>query len=59
MTHEAATFVDDFVEKIDDKTWEFVNTWKEKYINKDPIVLEDLQWFNPEKIGWSDDRWRP
>ena len=39
-----APIVDNFVEKIDDKTWEFVNTWKEKYSNKDPI--QDLQWFN-------------
>jgi hypothetical protein len=47
------------VEKIEDKTWEFINTWKEKYSNLDPIVLQDLQWYNPEKVGWSDDRWRP
>ena len=59
LTHEAATFVDEYVEKIDNQTWEFIDSWKEKYSNKDPIILQDLQWFNPEKIGWSDDRWRP
>ena len=59
LTHEAAQFVDKHVEKIEDKTWEFINTWKEKYSNLDPIVLQDLQWYNPEKVGWSDDRWRP
>ena len=48
-----------YVEKIEDPTWEFINSWKEKYSKQDPIVLQDLQWFNPEKIGWSDDRWRP
>tara|TARA_B100000900_G_scaffold412808_1_gene435338 strand:- start:740 stop:1600 length:861 start_codon:yes stop_codon:yes gene_type:complete len=59
LTHEAAEFVDNNVEKLNDTTWEWVEEWKAKYIDKDPIVLEDLQWFNPEKIGWSDDRWRP
>ena len=32
---------------------------KQKLINNDPIYLEDLQWVNPDKVGWSDDRWRP
>jgi hypothetical protein len=59
LTHEAAEFVDTHVIKLEEATWDWVFEWKEKYIDKDPIVLEDLQWFNPEKIGWSDDRWRP
>jgi len=59
LTHEAADFVDTHVEKLENSTWEWVLEWKQKYIDKEPIVLEDLQWFNPEKIGWSDDRWRP
>lgn len=59
LTHEAAEFVDTHVMKLEESTWDFVNEWKQQYIDKDPIVLEDLQWFNPEKIGWSDDRWRP
>ena len=33
--------------------------YKQKLINNDPIYLEDLQWVNPNKVGWSDDRWRP
>ena len=56
---EAATFVHEYVEKIDNQTWEFIDSWKEKYSNKDPIILQDLQWSQSEKIGWSDDRWRP
>ena len=59
LTHEAAEFVDTYVEKLEQGTWDFVNEWKEQCIDKDPIVLENLKWFNPEKIGWSDDRWRP
>ena len=59
LTHEAAEFVDTHVMKLEESTWDFVNEWKSQYVNKDPIVLEDLKWFNPEKIGWSDDRWRP
>lgn len=59
LTHEAADYIETHIETLTPETKEFVNTWKQKYIDKDPIVLEDLQWFNPEKIGWSDDRWRP
>ena len=59
LTHEAAEFVDTHVIKLEESTWDWVNDWKAEYIDKDPIVLEDLRWFNPEKIGWSDDRWRP
>ena len=40
-------------------TKEFVDFWKQQYIDKDLIYLEDLKWFNSDKIGWSDDRWRP
>jgi len=59
LTHEAGDFVETYVEKLDDQTKEFVSTWKEKLTNTDLIYLEDLQWFNSDKVGWSDDRWRP
>lgn len=59
LTHEAAEFVETYIEKLTPETKDFVETWKQKYSESDPIILEDLQWFNPEKIGWSDDRWRP
>ena len=32
---------------------------KTKLLEKDPIILGELQWFNKAKLGWSDDRWRP
>ena len=59
LTHEAADFINKYVEKLSPKTEDFVAYWKEQLTNKDPIYLEDLKWFNSEKIGWSDDRWRP
>ena len=59
LTHEAAEFVETHIEKLDPATKEFVEHWKSQYIDKDPIILQDLKWFNSEKIGWSDDRWRP
>ena len=58
LTHEAADFINKYVEKLSPKTEDFVAYWKEQLTNKDPIYLEDLKWFNSEKIGWSDDRWR-
>ena len=59
LTHEAAKFIETYIEKLDLTTREFVDSWKQKLINNDPIYLEDLQWVNPDKVGWSDDRWRP
>ena len=55
---KAATFVHEYVEKIDNQTWEFIDSWKEKYSNKDPTHYR-IYSGPPEKIGWSDDRWRP
>tara|TARA_A200000159_G_scaffold160791_1_gene181519 strand:- start:3098 stop:3961 length:864 start_codon:yes stop_codon:yes gene_type:complete len=59
LTHEAADFINEYIEKLSPETEDFVADWKEQLTNKDPIYLEDLKWFNSEKIGWSDDRWRP
>jgi len=59
LTHEAASFVEQYIEPLNDETKQFVDSWHDQYRDKDPIVLEELQWFNPDKIGWSDDRWRP
>lgn len=59
LTHEAAEFIETHIEKLLPETKDFVEHWKQQYIDKDPIYLEDLKWFNPDKIGWSDDRWRP
>tara|TARA_Y200000002_G_scaffold152497_1_gene126044 strand:+ start:1380 stop:2189 length:810 start_codon:yes stop_codon:yes gene_type:complete len=58
LTHEAAKFVDEHVEQLNDQTIDFVEEWKEK-LNKDTIRLYELDWFNKDKCGWSDDRWRP
>ena len=58
FTHEAAEFVEKHVEKLTQETKEFVEVWKEQLVDKHPY-LEDPKWFNKEKIGWSDDRWRP
>lgn len=59
LTHEAAGFIETYIEDLDSETKDFVETWKNKLIDNDPIYLEDLQWFNSDKVGWSDDRWRP
>ena len=59
FTHEAAEFVETHVEKLNTETKEFVEIWKEQLIDKQPLYHEDLKWFNSDKIGWSDDRWRP
>ncbi len=59
LTHEAAQFVEEHVEPLSTETKQFVNEWKEKLTSNDPIILEDLQWHNKDKIGWSDDQWRP
>ena len=59
LTHEAAKFVEEHVEPLSTETKQFVNEWKEKLTSNDPIILEDLQWHNKDKIGWSDDQWRP
>ena len=59
LTHEAADFVDNNICKLSDKTKSFVEEWKTQLLEKDPIILEELKWFNKEKLGWSDDRWRP
>ena len=59
LTHEAANFVENNICKLSDKTKTFVEEWKTQLLEKDPIILEELKWFNKEKLGWSDDRWRP
>ena len=58
LTHEAAKFVDEHVEQLNDQTIDFVEEWKEK-LSKHTILLYELNWFNKVKCGWSDDRWRP
>ncbi len=58
LTHEAATFIENNIEKLDNDTLEFVDKWK-TILDKDKILLYELDWFNKEKYGWSDDRWRP
>ena len=58
LTHEAADFVNNHVEKLDQQTTEFVEQWREK-LNQDTILLYELDWFNKDKHGWSDDGWRP
>ena len=45
--------------KLSNETKEFVEQWKEQLLEKDPIILGELKWFNKAKLGWSDDRWRP
>lgn len=59
LTHEAAEFVETYIEKLTPETKQFVADWKEQLTNKDPIYLDECKWFNQDKIGWSDDRWRP
>ena len=59
LTHEAAEFVETYVETLLPETKEFVEDWKEKLTNKNPIYLDQCKWFNSDKVGWSDDRWRP
>ncbi len=60
LTHEAATFVDEHVEQLNDQTIDFVEEWKEK-LSKDTILQYELDWLqqSQKKCGWSDDRWRP
>jgi hypothetical protein len=59
LTHEAANFIQEHVCKLNNKTLEFVETWKQTLTATDDILLYDLDWFNKEQVGWSDDRWRP
>jgi hypothetical protein len=59
LTHEAANFIQEHVCKLNNKTLEFVETWKQTLTAADDILLFDLDWFNKEQVGWSDDRWRP
>ena len=59
LTHEAADYVQSHVCKLSNETKEFVEQWKEQLLEKDPIILGELKWFNKAKLGWSDDRWRP
>jgi hypothetical protein len=59
LTHEAANFIQEHVCKLNNKTLEFVETWKQTLTATDDILLFDLDWFNKEQVGWSDDRWRP
>ena len=59
LKHEAANFIQDHVCKLNNKTLEFVETWKQTLTATDDILLFDLDWFNKEQVGWSDDRWRP
>ena len=59
LTHEAAIFIQEHVCKLNNKTLEFVETWKQTLTATDNILLYDLDWFNKEQVGWSDDRWRP
>ena len=59
LTHEAANFIQKHVCKLNNKTLEFVETWKQTLTATDDILLFDLDWFNKEQVGWSDDRWRP
>ena len=58
LTHEAADFVQNYVCKLSNETLEFVDKWKET-LSVDPILLYELDWFNKDIYGWSDDRWRP
>ena len=59
LTHEAANFIQEHVCKLNNKTLEFVETWKQTLTATDDILLFELDWFNKEQVGWSDDRWRP
>ena len=59
LTHEAADFVQEHVCKLNDKTLAFVDKWKQTLTAEGSIKLYDLDWFNSEVHGWSDDRWRP
>ena len=59
MTHEAAQFVEKHIEPLSTETKQFVDDWEKKLTANDPIILEELGWHNKDKIGWSDDRWRP
>ena len=58
LTHEAADFVEKHICKLNNDTLEFVDKWK-KTLSVDPILLYELDWFNKDIYGWSDDRWRP
>ena len=58
LTHEAADFVSNHIEKLDQQTIEFVEQWREE-LSKDTILLYELDWFNKNINGWSDDGWRP
>lgn len=61
---EHLKFVEDFVyPKLDESSCsDGTKQWLQKYIDVcvgPMFYLEDTNWFNKERTGWSDDRWRP
>tara|TARA_B100000965_G_C19402953_1_gene674086 strand:+ start:21 stop:881 length:861 start_codon:yes stop_codon:yes gene_type:complete len=58
LTHEYATFITNEITTLSNETLEFVDKWKQT-LSADPILLYELDWFNSDRYGWADDRWRP